>query len=239
VTLFYRLTGEGSPTVIMDSGLGDTSEVWSAVEPKVAEFARVLVYDRANLGRSERSISPRTSSHMVAELKELLQAEKIEGPYLLVGHSFGGLNMMLFARLYPEDIMGLVLVDSSHPEQVEQLLSALPPDLQLLFKQSAGENDEKITFEERMRCEDDVRAAPPMPNAPLVVLTRGLAPARSATWPSERLEEIWQAQQRDILSFVPRSKLLVAERSGHYIHRDQPEIVVEAIREIINMNNDI
>ncbi len=234
MTLFYRLTGEGSPTVIMDSGLGDTSEVWSAVEPKVAEFARVLVYDRANLGRSERSAAPRTSSHMVAELKELLQAEHIEGPYLLVGHSFGGLNMMLFARLYPADIMGLVLVDSSHPEQVERLLSALPPDLRLLFKQSAGENDEMITFEERMRCEEEMKAAPPMPDLPLVVLSRGLAPARSAKWPSERLEELWQEQQQELLEMVPQSKLLVAERSGHYIQRDQPELVIEAIREIIN-----
>jgi len=118
-------TGEGSPTVILDSGLCDTYLSWLKVQPQVAKFTRVCSYDRAGLGYSESSSQPRTSKVIATELHALLQAAGIAPPYVLVGHSLGGFNVRLYASLYRSDVAGMVLVDSSHPAQ----FSRLPPEI--------------------------------------------------------------------------------------------------------------
>ncbi|MGP0018168.1 MAG: alpha/beta fold hydrolase [Candidatus Sulfotelmatobacter sp.] len=118
-------TGEGSPTVILDSGLGDTYLSWRKVQPQVAKLTRVCSYDRAGLGYSESSSQARTSKVMATELHALLQAAGIAPPYVLVGHSVGGFNVRLYASLYPNEVAGMVLVDSSHPAQFERL----PPEI--------------------------------------------------------------------------------------------------------------
>ena len=117
----YRLhiqsAGEGAPTVILDAGWTDCSLNWCLVQPKVAEFTRVCSYDRAGSGWSDPGPAPRTSAQIVRELHTLLANAGIPGPYVLVGHSFGGLNIRLFAHEYPQDVAGLVLVDSAHEDQ--------------------------------------------------------------------------------------------------------------------------
>ncbi len=114
-------TGEGSPTVILDSGLGETYLSWLKVQPQVAKFTRVCSYDRAGLGYSESSSQSRTSKVLATELHALLQAAGIAPPYVLVGHSVGGFNVRLYASLYRSDVAGIVLVDSSHPAQFDRL----------------------------------------------------------------------------------------------------------------------
>jgi len=120
----YRLhlnsRGEGSPSVVMDAGLGGSSLVWSWVQPEVAKVTRVCTYDRAGLGWSDPGPSPRTSRRIVEELRIALARAEVPGPYVLVGHSFGGFNVRLFAYLYPNEVAGLVLVDSSHEDQLSR-----------------------------------------------------------------------------------------------------------------------
>lgn len=115
--LHINVTGEGSPTVVLDSGLSHNSLVWSLVQPKIARFTQVCSYDRAGYGWSDVGSRPRTSRQLARELYALLQAADLAGPYLLVGHSFGGLNVRLFTDMYPDDVAGLVLVDAAHEEQ--------------------------------------------------------------------------------------------------------------------------
>jgi pimeloyl-ACP methyl ester carboxylesterase len=110
-------TGEGSPTVILESGLGDTYISWRKVQPQIAKFTRVCSYDRAGLGYSDSSSQPRTSRVMAGELHALLKAAGIAPPYVLVGHSMGGYDVRLYASLYPSEVTGMVLVDASHPDQ--------------------------------------------------------------------------------------------------------------------------
>ena len=110
-------TGEGSPTVILESGLGDTYVSWRKVQPQIAKFTRVCSYDRAGLGYSDSSSQPRTSKVMAGELHALLKAAGIAPPYVLVGHSMGGYNVRLYASLYRSEVAGMVLVDASHPDQ--------------------------------------------------------------------------------------------------------------------------
>jgi len=118
-------TGQGTPTVVLDSGLGDSYISWHRVQPRIASFTRVCSYDRAGLGYSDSSPQPRTSKVMAEELHMLLQDAGISQPFILVGHSLGGFNIRLFASIYPSEVAGMVLVDSSHPEQQKRFPQAL------------------------------------------------------------------------------------------------------------------
>ena len=112
--------GEGSPTVILETLSGGTSSYWGWVQPEVAKKTRVCVYDRAGRGWSEPDPEPMTLGRTVRNLHTLLTNSRINGPYVLVGHSIGGIYMRQFAMEYPDQVLGMVLVDSAHPEQFER-----------------------------------------------------------------------------------------------------------------------
>jgi pimeloyl-ACP methyl ester carboxylesterase len=120
-------SGHGSPTVILDSGMGVPAVGWRMVQPEVAKFARVCSYDRAGYGWSEAGPKPRTSLQIAKELRALLNAAGEPGPYVLVGHSFGGYNIRVFTSMYPNDVAGIVLVDAEHGDE-EQRIDELLPD---------------------------------------------------------------------------------------------------------------
>jgi pimeloyl-ACP methyl ester carboxylesterase len=115
--LHIYCTGEGSPTVILESALASTSSSWGWVQPAVARGTRVCAYDRAGAGWSEGGPKPRDGQQVATELHTLLDKSDIAGPYVLVGHSVGGLYVRAYAARYPGDVAGMVLVDSSHPDQ--------------------------------------------------------------------------------------------------------------------------
>ena len=110
-------SGQGSPTVILESGSGGPSVDWLMVQPEVAKFSRVCSYDRAGYGWSDSGPEPRSSLQIAHELKQLLQAAGEKGPYVLVGHSIGGYDIRVYTSQYPNDVAGMVLVDASHEDQ--------------------------------------------------------------------------------------------------------------------------
>ena len=109
--------GEGSPTVILEAGVGGNTLLWAYIQPAIAEVTRVCAYDRAGYGWSEVSSSERTTPNMAEELHTLLTQAGIEPPYILAGHSFGSLVVRTYASLYPDEVRGLVLIDAAHPNQ--------------------------------------------------------------------------------------------------------------------------
>ncbi|MBF6612785.1 MAG: alpha/beta hydrolase [Chloroflexi bacterium] len=230
--VFYRCRGYGSPTVVMDAGLGDTSRTWGAVEPEVARFTRVFVYDRKGIGASQSGSRPRNSRQMVSELRDLLSIAGIAPPYVLVGHSFGGLNMILFASLHPDEAKGLVLVDTPHPNRIAAERKLLSPEQMRRYIDSFNGNSEGMTLEEREESSEQVSAAPPLPDIPLVVLHSGTF-TRPAGWPVRALEQSFIEGQKDLASRTPQGKRVVVEGRGHYIQHDHPELVIEAISEVV------
>lgn len=112
---------EAFPTVILEAGAGSLSTEWAWVQPELARTTRVCAYDRAGLGWSESADGPRDGRAVAADLHTLLDVAKIPGPYVLVGHSYGGLLVRAYALYHPEDVAGLVLIEPSHPDQLERL----------------------------------------------------------------------------------------------------------------------
>ena len=117
VAMHIQPAGAGAPAVVMEAAIGDFSLSWSLIHPQVTEFTRAFSYDRAGLGWSEASPRPRTGEVMVDELRRLLDAVGIPRPVILVGHSFSGLLVRLFAYCYPQEVAGLVLLDPAHEDQ--------------------------------------------------------------------------------------------------------------------------
>lgn len=212
--LFLHCTGEGSPTVILEAGFGDTSGIWDKVQPEIARTTRVCSYDRAGLGQSDPPPTEvRAFGEVVADLHALLAAAGVPAPSVLVGHSIGGLFVRLYAGTYPEEIAGLVLVDGVSPGAFE--LGLIP--------RSSPQDPERydlVTGETQA-------AAAPVPLVPVVVLVR----TRDAF--STALQELEQNQADQL-----HGRLVVAEHSGHLIHQDQPELVIEAIQQVIAAVHD-
>ena len=248
----YRLAihciGEGSPTVVLETGLGAPSEYWAPVQQEIARRTRVCRFDRAGRGKSDPpATTPRTCADMVADLRALLHNASIPPPYVLVGNSLGGMNARLYAYEHPEEVAGLVLVDGSHQDQFTRISEALPepepdsPDSHKGFYHfwagggwrnpaSTPDNVDFVTSLEQLR---DI---PSLGDLPMVVLASGAflreAPTRPEAGP--RLHEIWQDLQRDLANLSSNSGYSVVESSGHFIQRDRPEVVVDAIRRVLD-----
>jgi len=137
VSLNLNCVGQGSPTVVLDSGLGVPAAGWDLVMPDVAKFARVCSYDRAGYGWSSAGPMPRTTFEIVKELHALLSATEEKGPFVLVGHSFGGYNVRVYADKYPADVGGVVLVDTSHEDQQR----LMPPSMRKLTEDQIRQLD--------------------------------------------------------------------------------------------------
>jgi pimeloyl-ACP methyl ester carboxylesterase len=225
-----RLLGQGPRTVIFEAGLGDTMDVWKNVQPLIAAgCTRTLAYNRAGYEGSDAAAGPRDSATIVAELRAELKRRNIDPPYVLVGHSLGGLYMQYFARNYPKEVAGLLLVDSTHWHQglaVDN--SANTP--------YAGRTAITLFMPWIMRREltdsdaagQQVHASPQAEGFPTIVLSSTRAP------PSETpAARALSADMQDEIAadFPGASHVLVAD-SGHYIQRDHPEAVVAAAREL-------
>jgi len=115
--------GDGSPTVILESGLNDSWLYWYRVQPAVAKFTRVCSYDRAAVGWSDAQPEPPHSQNIALHLHSLLNNAGVKPPYVLTGHSIGGIHIRVYQNMYPSDVVGMVLVDSSHPDQMKRFPS--------------------------------------------------------------------------------------------------------------------
>ena len=212
----------------MDSGLGDTLETWSEVFPKVQEMTHVCAYDRAGLGRSDAGPTPRTSERIVQELHALLKKARIPAPYLLVGHSFGGLNIRLYASEFPKETAGLVLVEATHEDYPSLERTVRPPAEARKIENAFGMARPAAQSEYQSIPESvaQVRSAPPLPDVPVVVITAG------RLGESAPLRDLWMKLQRDLISKIPHARQVLSSESGHYVQFDDPKLVVGAIRDV-------
>lgn len=258
----YRLhincTGTGSPTVIIEAGLGDWSTSWGGVvQPEVAKTTRVCTYDRAGLGWSDASSLPSDAAQFTKELHTLLQKANVSGPYVMVGHSLGGLIVRIFAHDYASEVAGVVLVDSMNPKQVTEALSnklALFSSIEaavarvgigrLLVKlpaiaPSLPAGDEAyypLLFRPQtyQTTANEYRELPASATEAAAVTSFGDLPLIVLT---ARLNNNpgWTEWQNELLQLSSNSEHLFAENSGHVIQFDQPDAAVSAILKMVEL----
>jgi pimeloyl-ACP methyl ester carboxylesterase len=272
-------TGQGSPTVVLEAGIAATSLSWRPVQNEVAKFARVASYDRTGLGWSDAASAPLTLSRLVEDLRTLLQVAQLSPPYILVGHSFGGLIVRAYAHRYPPETAGLVLVDALRPEEwhplsAEQLrtlergvrlsrrgamlarmgvvgwcLRSLLAGSRWLPKAVGGAaSGSGLTVMKRIAGE-----VGKMPREVWPMVAEHWSQPKSFLGMAAHFESLPESARQMcesaplegvpvvILTPVGKPTLncvganvrhVVAERSGHWIHLDRPELVVEAVRTI-------
>lgn len=227
--LNLRCDGEGSPAVVLDAGAGDTGATWDWVVPDVKKVTRVCVYDRAGLGKSDPGPKPRTSERIVGELRDLLVRGRVAPPYVMVGHSFGGLNVRLYAARNPDQVAGLVLVDATPVEYpgLEGSLLTTAEREKLRTARAVAPQALLDEIDSMPESAASVRAAPPRPTLPVVVLTATHSTASPA------FRKAWTDMQQRMAAGFPHGRQVLAERSDHYIQFDQPELVVAAIKETV------
>lgn len=244
--------GKGVPTVLIDTGLGDDSTAWFDIQNDMAKTTQTCVYDRAGYGWSDTGPQPRTSVRIANELELLVNKANLQGPFILVGHSFGGYNMRVFAANNPDDVSGIVLVDASHENQYEQLNIKLPQNYDrkrniiILPKPSS----DLLTAEQSMLKERAINAARTeisslyqsalqvkhlehLPDVPLVVISRGQSEWQGQK-DGESREKIWVHLQQELWKLTPHSQHLFAFQSGHDIHLHQPDIITSAIVDMVS-----
>ena len=235
--MYLHCSGKGTPTVILEAGYNDNSETWALVQPAVAEFTRVCAYDRAGLGRSDPGPEPRDSYQTIEELHTLLAGAGEKGPFVLAGHSLGGLYMRLFTDTYPEEVVGLVLVDSAHMDDAERCKEVLPP-------KSLNESESLKSLREYLAnpltfTEIPVRILEPgsLGDLPLVVLSvpKQQRPEDLPAILRDDLDEIWVDLQNEWAMISTNSSHVFVAESSHFIQKDQPDVVIAAIHKVVEM----
>ncbi len=282
--LHLHCSGEGTPTVILESANIGWSLYWTKVQSDLSSLTRVCSYDRAGLGWSERGPSPRTGRQIAKELHTLLARARISGPYILVGHSIGGFVTRLYRESYREDVVAMVLVDAHHERQFDEeefrkfiasakaafpiigavttlgitrlmlTLDLLPPLFAKQEEEAPSEirpmlragwaktryfatmADEEASLEETS---SQVKRSGLLGDLPLVVIT-----ATGATWwpamPKEvdrsRFRHTWLNLQADLMRLSTNSRQVFADRSSHFVNFDQPEIIVDQVRRLIEID---
>ena len=221
-------TGEG-PIVVFESGYGWSLANWDPVRKELEESMEMFFYDRAGVGKSDRSDGPLHSLQIVRNLGKLLQKANVKPPYLLVGHSFGGVNVRLFAHLYPKEIAGVILLDSCHEDQNRKMV---PVFAEQVKEEYLGQFTVEASLEEFEESLDQVRGKR-MGDIPLLVVTGGNQPHHTA----ESMRE-WLNFQEQLTALSSVSEHVIVEGAGHAIHLDNPMLVTSLIKKMAMQTND-
>lgn len=217
---------EATIPVVFENGLGGRMEWWSKIVPTISKDTTTFVYNRPGYGKSTPALTPRDGSHVVDELRSLLRSKGLLPPYILVGHSLGGLYMQLFARRYPDEVSALILVDSTHPQQLEgdgalEKQSILVRGLLgVLVTGTAQQELEMLPDTGRQ-----VLNLPTLKGKPIFVLSAS-GPLKEKTPQANDAN----AKRKDIARLYPGSRQIWVD-SGHAIPLEKPEAVISAIHE--------
>ncbi|WP_408008398.1 alpha/beta fold hydrolase [Pseudalkalibacillus sp. A8] len=223
--LYYEYI-EGSTnniTIVFESGYGWDLNNWNPIRNDVSKFANLFFYDRDGVGRSGKSNKPKHSIQIIKNLRNLLKKADIKPPYFLVGHSFGGVNVRLYASKYPEEVAGIILLDSVHEDQNKIMV---PLFSEKVRKEYLGQFVVEATLNEFEESLEQVRGAK-LGSVPLLVITGG-----TQSYHTTQSMAQWMEFQKELANLSSKSNHLIIKKAGHAIHIDDPKAVINAIKEM-------
>jgi pimeloyl-ACP methyl ester carboxylesterase len=232
--LYLDCRGAGSPTIVLEAGIGSDARSWGSVFPRLAEITRTCAYSRANRWGSDAR-GPHTLAEAAADLRAALAAAAERPPYVLVGHSLGDTYVRVFAGRNPSDVAGLVLVDAFAPDRFRGLIALAPPDLAARWQANLDANIRSIESAEQLAwaaSEKELETVD-LGDLPVEVV---VVPQPFAVDPDipdgyrARLEAAWRAGNA---TFSARTRVTLAEGSGHLVQWDRPELVIEAAERLV------
>lgn len=251
--------GDGEVTILFEAGLGGSALEWQPIQQAVISRSTACIYDRAGYAFSDPSPRPRDAINLALEADQMLQELHRDGPLLLVGHSFGGFVARLLAERRAEDMVGLVLVDASHENQLERLEKVQGQTLMPRssnFVVSPAEVPEALPVETKRRIQafsrmrktyaalhaemryfrlsaDEVRQSRAVVDYPVIVLTRGrdlYGGQRNGALKTA----IWTELQSDLALLSTQGRVVIAHASGHHVHADEPGLVIDTILSLLD-----
>ncbi len=248
------LTGLGAPALWWHELGGDEGDVngllqnppWQGrpfLAPSLAPFARVVSYDRAGIGESSPPRSARSLDDFLGELEAVLAAAEVASPVVLAGHSLGGVIALAYARRFPERVAGLVLLDSSHPDQLAGF--AAVTDAERLGAEAEDRRLMAEQYPERPDLDSLLGQGPlgvgELGELPVIVVSRTVktgaerpADVTVGDWGySQAREMVWQRLQAELATLSTRAQPIQLSASGHYVHFDQPQEVAEAMLKLL------
>ena len=251
--LQVHIAGEGTPAVIIDAGIGDTSDRLQTLQKRLAQTTLVVTYDRAGYGRSEPGPLPRHSGREAEELKDLLESASVPGPYVVVGHSLGALNVQVFAVKHAADVVGIVLLDPPplsfiRGEEYTSLLDMaerMTAEWQAIADSGAGSADPQerakagfcamIASEHRQMLGESARLVSGISSfgrTPLLVMAAGV-PNPAFGDIAEEFQKFWIEQSHLLTNRSSNGQFVLAEESSHHLYVDELDLVVESILSIV------
>jgi pimeloyl-ACP methyl ester carboxylesterase len=210
-------------TIVFESGYGWDLNNWNPIKSHVSKFVNVFLYDRDGIGRSEKSSKPKHSMQIINNLRNLLNKADVKPPYLLVGHSFGGVNVRLFANKYPEEVTGVILLDSVHEAQNKKMVPLFTEKVQ---EDYLGQFVVEATLKEFEESLEQVRGIN-LGDIPLLVITGG-----TQSHHTNQSMAQWMMLQKELANLSTTSNHLLIKEAGHAVHIDKPQIVINAIKEM-------
>ncbi len=240
-SLYLHCEGTGSPTVILEAGFGGTSDNWSEVQGPLSRVTRTCAYDRAGLGNSLPMPGVHDAATEISDLKRLLNHAGIAAPYVLVGHSYGGLLMRLFAHAHPDQTAGIVLVDSmgrNQDRRLKPIWRAQPAHVrQQVPDPTANTVDQGVDLYAGEALDAKLGT---LGRTPLVVITRGRL--RDAGVPLPQTMQaaagrLWTTMQNELAALSSDSVHAIALRSGHFVQSStngQPDVVITAVLAVVH-----
>jgi pimeloyl-ACP methyl ester carboxylesterase len=225
----YRVLGAGGPAIVMIAGLGDGMATFQEAAPELATTATVILYDRAGYGASDAATGARDAEAAARELSAVLAQSGVSGPYVLVGHSLGGLYAEYFAAQHPDQVLGVVLEESRPADFTRRCedagISSCTLPASMAWTLPKGGRAELAALPMTVNQVEDIRTAR---SGPVLILSRPIPENSSA------FDILWSTAQREHTARYPGARQLVAERGGHYIHRDQRAWFVRSVRAFVN-----
>lgn len=221
--------GNRLPAVVLQAGLQDGKSAWAKVLPALARDHRVIAFDRPGHADNPPTNAPRDPCTIAAEQRAHLQAAQVPPPYILVGHSLGGLYQFVYAKRYPEDVAGLVLLDPTHPKHWETMQQEAPTAALLLkgVRAIAFDSTDRREFDSQASCLDTLDLSQPL-NIPVKLLVSGQFKAEERG----AYERMVKRLRQQWLPLLGVTDMTVIEDSGHYIQKERPDAVVRAVREL-------